>query len=95
MCRFYIVYRLRRLWAGLKVLHRTNKEIKMAIADLTAVVAKIAADVDAFVAADQAKDAQIADLKNQLAAFQNDGAAIDAATAALTAADAKLVVPAA
>lgn len=60
------------------------------IADLSNIVAKISADIDAFVAKDQAKDAQIADLQAQLAAFQNDGQVIDAAVAELTSADAKI-----
>ena len=63
------------------------------IADLSNIVAKIGADIDAFVAADQAKDAQIADLQSQLDAFKNDATVIDAAVASLTAADAKVQLP--
>jgi len=63
------------------------------IADLSNIVAKIGADIDAFVAADQAKDAKIADLQSQLDAFKNDATVIDAAVASLTAADAKVQLP--
>jgi len=63
------------------------------LADLSAVVAKIGADIDAFVAADQAKDAKIADLQSQLDALKNDANVIDAAVASLTNSDAKLALP--
>lgn len=78
---------------ALKALHRTQEQIMSTLADLSAVVAKIGADIDAFVAADQAKDAKIADLQSQLDALKNDANVIDAAVASLTNSDAKLALP--
>jgi hypothetical protein len=89
MCRpsFFVIFK------GLKGIYRIQKEIMSTLADLSTVVAKIGADIDAFVAADQAKDAKIADLQSQLDALKNDANVIDAAVASLTNSDAKLALP--
>ena len=81
------------IYRALRAIYRKQKETMASIADLSNIVAKIGADIDAFVAADQAKDAKIADLQSQLDAFKNDATVIDAAVASLTAADAKVQLP--
>lgn len=64
-----------------------ERQIMSTLADLTALVSKVNADIDTKLGA---LNKQIADLQAQLAGFQNDQAAIDQAVTDLTAADAKL-----
>jgi hypothetical protein len=79
-----------RYWLSCR--HQGN--IMADLTQLAAISAKIAADIDTKLAADQAalaaKDATIADLTAQLAAANTDQAGVDAAVASLTSADAKL-----
>jgi hypothetical protein len=74
-------------------LFRYIKTIMATVTDLTTAVAKLSADLDTYIAADQAKDAKIADLTAQLAAFANDAAAVDNAVQMIDAMDAKVAPP--
>lgn len=74
------------------------------LTDLTDIVGKLRTDVSARMQADAGtiatlttagalKDATIADLQTQLAAFQNDATVIDAAVQTLTELDDSVTVP--
>jgi hypothetical protein len=73
-----VLYRLSRIWAGIKVINRSLTHLRTIMATLNEVkdlAAKVSADIDTKLAA---KDAQIADIQTKLTACEAADVALKA-----------------